>query len=49
MRREDILADKLVVIGKHAEESAPDEPLCIVPAKKTEGAFSRTRQNALGV
>ena len=44
-----ILAGKLVVTGKHAEEMAPVELLSIVPAQKTEGAFSRTRQNASSV
>ena len=48
-RREDILAGKLVVTGKPAEESAPAEHLSIVFAHKTEGTFSRTRQNASGV
>jgi hypothetical protein len=48
-RRDDILAGKLVVTSKLAEESAPAEPLSKVLAQKTEGAFSRTRQNVLGV
>ena len=48
-RRQDILAGKLVVTGKPAEEPAPVEPPSTVPAKKTECAFSKTRQNASGV
>ena len=49
-RREDILAGKLVVTGKHAEEPEPAvEPLSTFPAQKTEAAFCRTRQNALGI
>ncbi len=45
-RREDILAGKLVVPCKHAEEPAPSQPLSTLPAKKTECAFCRKRQNA---
>ncbi len=41
--RQDILAGKLVVTGKPAEEPAPAEPPSNVHAKKTECAFSRTR------
>jgi len=48
-RREDILAGKLIVTGKPAEESALVEPLYTVLAQKTEGALSRTRQNASDV
>jgi len=48
-RRQDILAGKLVVNGKPAEEPAPAEPPSNVHAKKTQCAFSRTRQNASGV
>ncbi len=44
--RQDILAGKLVVTGKPAEEPAPAEPPSNVPAMKTECAFSRTRKNA---
>ena len=48
-RRQDILAGKLVVTRKPAEEPAPVEPPSTVLAKKTECVFSRTRQNASGV
>ena len=45
-RWEDSLTGKLVITGKLTEESAPLERLSTVQAQKTDGAFSRTRQNA---